>query len=111
MAVTFGITTFSPTGANLLISVDVDHQSELKQLLTATGDFFDSRTVDDSYKVTIKGHGDLSNAYITGFFQFNDTAKPAGVAGRFIVNSVKETQTNEDWPTWEYSGTSYPHLA
>jgi hypothetical protein len=96
----------------LTTSVDVDHSTEVKVLLDKNGHHYDTYMSDDSYKVTVKGHGDDSPVGITDFGQASSPGKPTygNVTGGFIVNSVKSTQTNEDWITWEYSGTVYPHL-
>ena len=96
----------------LASSVDVDHSTEVKTLLTKEGYFYDTYMSDDSYKVTVKGHGDDCPMTVTEFGTLATTGIPTfgNVEGGFLVTSCKTTQTNEDWVTWEYSGTVYPHL-
>lgn len=98
----FGITHVSYGYA---ISVDVEGQSEVKKLLTKEGYLAEGYIPEETFKISVKGHGadspvgigDADNSGVAGF-----------TSGVFVCDSVKQTQTNEDWPTWEYSGTVYP---
>ena len=100
-SVTFDLTT----------SCDVDYSSDVKQLIDKNGYFVEAWVADSSYKVTVKGHGDDVPVDITDFGTTGQIGKPTVISGgSLIVSSVKSTQTNEDWVTWEYSGTVYPYL-
>lgn len=105
----FGIQSVS---YELTTSVDVDYSSDVKTLISKDGYFVEACVADSSYKVSVKGHGDAPPVDITDFGQKSQQGTPSCIsgAGGFLVNSVKSTQTNEDWVTWEYGGTYYPWL-
>jgi hypothetical protein len=107
MVSSFGVKSVS---YELTTSVDVDLSSDTKVLIDKNGYFVEAYTSDSSYKVTVKGHGDDAPMDITAFGTKTTSGIPSTISGSMLVQSVKSTQTNEDWVTWEYSGTVYPYL-
>lgn len=107
MVSSFGVKSVS---YELTTSCDVDLSSDTKVLIDKNGYFVEAYTADSSYKVTVKGHGDDVPVDITAFGTKTQQGMPAQTSGSMLVQSVKSTQTNEDWVTWEYSGTVYPYL-
>ena len=101
MASDFGITKITGT---LIESVDVEHKADLKELITATGAHSQSRSVDDSYTFTVKGKGTCP---VTA--GATNTGAPEGVSGKVIITNATDSQSNEDWESFSYSGTAYPH--
>lgn len=97
----FGITKITGT---LIESVDVDHKADLKELITATGTHSAARSVDDSYTFTVKGKGVCP--VTAGSI---NTGAPDGVTGKIIITNATDSQTNEDWESFSYSGTGFPH--
>jgi hypothetical protein len=97
---TFGITKVS---GDLIESVDLEHKGDTKQLITNEGKHSAARNVDDSFSFSVKGKGTTSVA-IGGA-----TGAPTGVSGKVIITNVTETQSNEDWVGFSYSGVAYPH--
>jgi hypothetical protein len=96
----FGISKIS---GDLIESVDLEHKAEVKQLITSTGHHSAVRSVDDSYTFSVKGKG-------TSPVSIGDaTGAPTGTSGKIIITNVTETQTNDDWQGFSYSGTAYPH--
>lgn len=99
----FGIETVNWQYAS---SVDVEDSADSKILITRQGYFAEAQVYDHSYSVSVKGYGDDCPVTITDFLTGNSFSDITGV---FIVNSNKSTQNNEDYFTWEYSGTIYPY--
>jgi hypothetical protein len=96
---TFGITKLTGT---LLESVDVEHKADLKQLIDSDGSHASARKVDDSYTFSVKGKGESPVSVGVG-------SGPAGVSGKVFITNVTDSQTNEDWQGFSYSGVGYPH--
>ena len=86
-------------------SVDIEDSAEVKTLISRQGYFEEAQVYDHSYSISVKGYGNDCPVAITDFL---DTNAFGGITGKFIVNSNKSTQTNEDYQSWEYSGTIYP---
>ena len=97
---TFGITKVS---GDLIESVDLEHKGDTKQLITSTGHHSAARNVDDSFSFSVKGKG-TSPVSIGG-----SSGAPSGTSGKVIITNVTESQANEDWVGFSYSGTAYPH--
>jgi hypothetical protein len=71
-------------------------------IMEQDGTFCDAKIYDTSFKFTVKGRGTTS-VTVGG-----TTGAPSGVTGKVIITSVKNTQTNEDFESFEYSGVAYP---
>ena len=100
MAISFGVTNVS---GSLIERSELEHDSDVKVLLDSQGQFSAARTVDDSYKFTVSGFGDLSLA-VGG-----NSGAPTGATGLVIITSTKITTTNEKFQGWEITGMAYPH--
>lgn len=88
------------------ISVDVEGQAEVKKLLSKQGYLVEGYIPEKTFKISVKGHGATCPVGIG----YEESSGVAGfTSGVFVCDSVKQTETNEDWPTWEYSGTVYPN--
>ena len=98
----FGINTVQ--GA-YVESVDVEAKTENKVLLDSEGAFGEAMNYDPVYTFTVKGKGAINeNTGIDG------GSKPTLVpSGLLIVTSIKHSQNNEDWESYEYSATVYPY--
>jgi len=99
MATSFGITNVT---GSCLESSSVEHNSDHKMIMEQDGTFCDAKIYDTSFKFTVKGRGTTS-VTVGG-----TTGAPSGVTGKVIITSVKNTQTNEDFESFEYSGVAYP---
>lgn len=99
MAVSFGITNVE---GSCLESSSIEHNSDHKMIMEGDGTFCDAKIYDTSYKFTVKGRGTTS-VTVGG-----TSGAPSGATGKVIITSVKQTQTNEDFEAYEYSGVSYP---
>jgi len=102
MPSTFGITKITGT---LIESVDVEHKADLKQLITSDGHHSAARSVDDSYSFTVKGKGTCPVS------AGGSTGAPTGVTGKIIITNATNSESNEDWNGFSYSGTGYVHAS
>jgi hypothetical protein len=96
----FGISKLT---GDLLESVDVELKAETKELITSAGAHSAARSVDQAYSFSVKGKG-TSSVTIGG-----STGAPTGVSGKVIITSITNSQTNDDWQGFSYSGTGYVH--
>lgn len=101
MASSFGITLF--TGTTLIESVDLEHTAETKELIASNGTHSEARCVDDMFTFTVKGKG------TTTVTAGGATGAPSGTSGKIVITNVSINQTNDDWESFSYSGTAYPH--
>jgi hypothetical protein len=66
------------------------------------GEFSEARIVDVTQSFTVRGTG--TTAVSIG----STSGAPSALSGKIVVTSVKQTQSNEDFEKFEYSGTAYP---
>lgn len=104
MAASFGITLLSGGGV-IYESVDVESKVDLKVLIDSDGAYSEARALSPTFSFSVKGKGSAPVA-IKG-----STGAPSNVTGKIIITSVKNTQSNEDWVGFEYSGTAYPGVS
>lgn len=98
---TFGITKITGT---LIESVDVEHKADVKQLIDSDGTHAAARKVDDSFTFSVKGKGECPVSVGVG-------SGPAGVSGKVFITNATDTQNNEDWVGFSYSGVAYTHAS
>jgi hypothetical protein len=98
----FGITKIA--GA-YIESVDVEHKADLKELIASDGTHGAARSVDDSFTFTVKGKGTCPVS------AGSSEGAPTGVTGKIIITNATDSQSNEDWVGFSYTGTGYPHAS
>jgi hypothetical protein len=98
----FGITKISGT---LIESVDCEEKAELKELITSTGTHSAARIVDVTFSFSVKGKG--SCPVVAG----DNGGAPDGVSGHIIITNATDSQTNDDWAGFSYSGTAYKYAS
>ncbi|HEV7405160.1 MAG TPA: hypothetical protein VGO11_19610 [Chthoniobacteraceae bacterium] len=99
--VKFGITRH--TGA-LIESVESTDKIEKKVLKGSTGNSARVHPYDPTTDFSVKGHGTLTVVPGIGSAQITDIT-----GGVTVIDSVKNSEYNEDFDGWEYSGTNYPN--
>jgi len=99
---TFGVTLISPSGV-VVESVDVEHKSEFKRLISSTGTQFQTHIYDGTFDFSARGKG--ANPYSTGLGNLGLSS----VTGKAFVTSVKRMSKNDDFIGWEASGISYQY--
>ena len=90
---------------SLIESVEISYDSETKMLMDRLGDFSEARIIDVTQGFTVRGTG--TTAVSIG----SASGAPASLSGKIVITSVKQTQTNEDFEKFEYSGTAYPNAS
>jgi hypothetical protein len=95
-----GITVLDVT---LLEQVEIDKKLETKIIKKTDGTFGQGQTFDPTIDFTVRGRG--PTATIVGI-----ATDPAfdGITGKTIITKVKHTQKNDDFDSFEFSGTIYP---
>ena len=96
----FGVNTVS---GGLIESVDAEVKGDLKELITSIGEHSASQIVDVTYTFTVKGKGTCPVS------AGGNTGAPDGVEGQVIITNATDTQSNEDWEGFSYSGTAFPY--
>lgn len=86
-------------------SLERTRKVETKVIRDKDGAFADGEAYDPTEDFSIKGRGDLPEAIALGV-----DAEGVGLyeSGVTIVTSVTETETNEDFNSWECSGQHFP---
>ncbi|XHR27611.1 MAG: hypothetical protein ACFUZC_16925 [Chthoniobacteraceae bacterium] len=96
-----GITQAS---ASLLESVEWETKLEEKTIKATDGSFGQGQTFDPTIEFSVKGRGTSTVAVGIG---------AAGIAaitgGTTLILKVKYSQKNDDFESFEYSGTNYPN--
>lgn len=99
--VKFGISRHS--GA-LIEMVETERKREKKVLKGSTGNSARIHSYDPTTDFSVKGHG--TNTVVPGIGSNNITDLNTGVSH---IDSVKDTENNEDFDGWEYKGVNYPN--
>jgi len=99
--VTFGITKHQ--GA-LIESVELERKVEQKALKGSNGNVARVHVYNPTNSGSVKGHGALS--IVPGI---GDPGVAGASAGVTVITSVKETESNDDFGSWEYQYENYPH--
>src|SRR5262245_40038399 len=98
--VKFGITKHA--GA-LIESVETTKKVEKKVLKGSTGNDARVKTYNPTTSFSVKGHGALTVA--PGIGNAGISTITGGVT---VIEELKESEANEDFDGWEYSGTNHP---
>jgi hypothetical protein len=92
--------------ATLVESVDVQKQIEHKILKKNDGAFETGNRYDPSFSFTVKGRGLANESELGGS---SGSYVPEQITGgTTIITSVKNSQTNEDYNSFEVSGVNHP---
>lgn len=92
--------------AALVESVDVQKQLEHKIVKKSDGAFETGNRFDPNFEFTVKGRGVASEDILGGASSSYVPEQITG--GKTIITSVKNSQTNEDYNSFEVSGVNYP---
>lgn len=91
--------------AVLVESVDVQKQIEHKIVKNNDGSFESGHRYDPSFSFSVKGRGVADESLLGG----SATYVPQQIlGGTTIITSVKNSQTNEDFNSFELSGINHP---
>ena len=96
----FGITRITGT---LIESVDCEIKGDLKELITSTGTHSAAQIVDVTYSFSVKGKGTCPVS------AGGNTGAPELVTGVIIITNATDSESNEDWQGFSYSGTAYKY--
>jgi hypothetical protein len=92
--------------ASLVESVDVTKSIEHKIVKTNLGGFDSGTKFDPMFEFTVKGRGSALDSVLG---TAGATYLPDHITGGVtIIKSVKNSETNEDFNTFEISGMNYP---
>jgi len=105
MPVTFNEIGVGSVSQSLVESVDVTKTVEHKVLKKSDGGFESAHKFDPSFEFTIKGRGTTDQSEVGSV----GTMIPDTVTGgATIIKSIKLTETNEDFNSFEISAVNYP---
>jgi len=96
-----GITQATGT---LLESVEWEKKVEEKVIKNLTGGFGQGQTFDPIIEFSVKGRGATSMAVGAGAAGIT-----AITGGTTLILKVKHSEKNDDFDSFEYSGTNYPN--
>jgi hypothetical protein len=99
---TFGVTLVTASGV-VVESVDTETKAEFKRQIASDGSQFQTHAFDKTNEFSIRGRG--PNPYEAG-----GAVSISGITGgKTIVTSAKHGTKNDDFETFEASGTNYPY--
>ncbi|MHA3773664.1 hypothetical protein ACXR0O_19180 [Verrucomicrobiota bacterium sgz303538] len=98
--VKFGITRHAGT---LIESVETTKKVEKKELKGSNGSVARVKAYNPTTDFSVKGHG--TNAIVPGTGANGITDLTGGVN---VIEELKQSESNDDFDSWEYSGTNYP---
>ena len=96
-----GITQATGT---LLESVEWERKLEEKVIKDLSGGFGQGQAFDPLIEFSVKGRGDTTMAVGVGA-----SGIAANTGGTTLILKVKRSQKNDDFNSFEYSGTNYPN--
>ena len=96
-----GITQATGT---LLESVEWERKLEEKVIKDLSGGFGQGQAFDPLIEFSVKGRGDTAMAVGVGA-----SGIAAITGGTTLILKVKRSQKNDDFNSFEYSGTNYPN--
>ena len=100
----------SVTGVTLLQSVEYEKKVDEAMVTNCTSGFGAAATFNPTFEFSMKGAGDLPAALLIGS-DGGEAGEITGVndgTGTRIITNVKEMEKNEDFNSWEISGTYWP---
>ena len=97
-----GINSFT---SGTITKVTTSRKVDTKMIMDYSGAFSAAATFDPVGEFTVEGTG----SYPSITLGVASTNIPSSVSGGIIViDTVKKTEKNDDFPTWSYSGKHYP---
>ena len=106
MAATFNEIGVECVTAALVESVDVTKTIEHKIVKTSVGAFDSGARFDPSFEFSVKGRGSVADSELGGG---GGSYLPDQIAGGVtIIKSIKNSETNEDFNSFEVTGVNYP---
>jgi hypothetical protein len=98
-----GISSFTSGTIN---KVTTSRKVETKVLKNFDGGFSAAAKMDPTSSFTVSGQGDYPSITLG----VASTNIPSSISGGIIViTSLKKTESNQDFQSWEYSGDHYPN--
>ena len=92
--------------ASLVESLDVEKKIEHKVIKTSAGGFAQGHRFDPMFEFSVKGRGSVDATLLGGT---GGTYAPSQVSGgKTILTSVKNSESNEDFNSFEVAGVNYP---
>ena len=92
--------------AALVENVDIEKQIEHKIIMKSDGAFETGNRFDPSFSFSVKGRGSVLESILGGASAAFVPEQITG--GTTIITSVKNSQTNEDFNSFELSGINHP---
>ena len=106
MAATFEEIGVECVTATLVESVDVTKSIDHKIVKKNDGSFDSGAKFDPSFSFSVKGKGSAADSELGGS---GGSYLPDQIAGgTTIITSVKNSETNEDFNSFEVTGVNYP---
>jgi hypothetical protein len=93
----------SQASGTLLESVEWERKVEEKVIKDSQGGFGQGQAFDPTIEFSVKGRGDTSMAVGVGASGISTIS-----GGTTLILKVKHSQKNDDFESFEYSGTNYP---
>jgi hypothetical protein len=106
MPVTLTAIGIQSVDITLVESFELEKKTELKSVNASNGGFGAAETVDPIFELSIQGRGDLPAGLALGIDATTEITPIVG--GVTIIERVRQTQSNEDFQTWEVSGKNFP---
>lgn len=92
--------------ASLVESLDVEKKIDHKVIKTNLGGFAQGHKFDPMFEFSVKGRGSASATLLGGS---GSTYAPSQISGgTTILTSVKNSESNEDFNSFEVAGVNYP---
>jgi hypothetical protein len=103
MATTVGTFGISQHSGTLIESVEISRRISEKLVIDKDGTFGQAHGYDPVISFSVRGRG-------TTTVSAGDSASGLSsvTGGKIIITSVRTSQNNDDFPSFEYSGDNYP---
>jgi hypothetical protein len=98
-----GISSFT---SGTISKVTTSRKVETKVLKDRTGAFSEAAKFDPTGEFSVDGAGDYPSIAL-GVATLNIPSTITG--GTIIIDSYSQTEKNDDFPTWKYSGKHFPN--
>lgn len=97
---TFGITGVTGT---LIESVSASEKADISVIHNNDGTFGAAQAYDRKQSFSVKGRGDT--LHMPGA---SSSGNPTGITGIVIITNSKQSSSNTEFQSFEYSGEAYP---
>lgn len=106
MAAQFNELGVKCVSATLVESAEVSKSMEVKVIKNSDSSFAQAHRFDPSFTFSVKGRGPATGAVLGGAAAAYIPDQISG--GISIITSLKLSETNEDYNSYEVSGVNYP---